>query len=48
MKQKESNVNIEEKKIEIHCKYFNSIKGCKRGEKCWFYRGQSLKEKKKI
>ena len=40
MKQEESNANIGEKKIEIPCKYFNSLKGCRRGKKCWFYHGQ--------
>ena len=48
MKQEKSNATIEEKKIEIPCKYFNSIKGCRRGKKCWFYHGQSHEEKKEI
>ena len=48
MKQEESNDNIKEKKIEMPCKYFNSIKGCRRGKQCWFYHGQSHEENKKI
>ena len=43
VKQEESKDNIEEKYKEIPCKYFHKIKGCRRGNKCWFYRDKSLK-----
>ena len=47
MKQEESDTKIEEKKIETPCKYFNSIKGCRRGKKCWFNHDPSHEENKK-
>ena len=47
VKQEESDAKIEEKKIEIPCKYFNSIKGCRRGKKCWFNHDPSHEENKK-
>ena len=46
MKQEESKANIEEKYKEIPCKYFHKIKGCRRGNKCWFYHDKSLKAEK--
>ena len=43
VKQEESKDNIEEKYKEIPCQYFHKIKGCRRGNKWWFYRDKSLK-----
>ena len=37
VKQKKSEAISEEKKKSIPCKYFHKTKGCRRGEKCWFY-----------
>ena len=42
VKQEESEANIEENKIAITCKYFNSIK------MCWFYLDNNHEEDKKI
>ena len=47
MKQEERYANIEENKIKIPCKYFNSIKGCRRGTKCWFYHDTSHEKDRK-
>ena len=35
--EEENEAKIKEKKIPIPGKYFNRIKGCRRGKKCWFY-----------
>ena len=47
MKQEEIEANIEEKYRAIPCKYYHTIKGCKRGNKCWFYHDQNSKIKMK-
>ena len=36
VKQEESKTNFKEQKKAIPCKYYNNIKGCRRGSKCWF------------
>ena len=46
MKQEKNKSNIEEKYKEIPCIYFHKIKGCRRGNKCWFYHDKSLKAEK--
>ena len=46
---------MKKRKKSIPCKYFHKTKGCRRGERCWFYReynhkldGKSTKLQKKI
>ena len=38
---------MKEKKQEIPCKYFNKIKGCRRGDDCWFYHNHNYKAENK-
>ena len=47
MKQEESEAHIEEKYESIPCKYFHTIKGCRRGSKCWFFHDENPKLNKK-
>ena len=47
VKQEESEAHIEEKYESIPCKYFHTIKGCRRGIKCWFFHNENPKLKKK-
>ena len=47
VKQEESKIHIEEKHKAIPCKYFHRIKGCRRGNKCWFSHDDYHKAEKK-
>ena len=46
VKQEDSEDKVNEKKNSIPCKYFHKLKGCRRGNKCWFY--HDLVENKSI
>ena len=46
VKQEDSEAKVKEKKTSIPCKYFHKLKGCRRGNKCWFY--HDLEENKSI
>ena len=47
VKQEESKIHVEEKHKAIPCKYFHRIKGCQRGNKCWFSHDEYHKAEKK-
>ena len=47
VKQEKSEAISEEKKKSIPCKYFHKTKGCRRGEKCWFYHDYNPRVDKK-
>ena len=47
VKQEESKIHMEEKHKAIPCKYIHRIKGCMRGNKCWFSHGDYHKAEKK-
>ena len=47
VKQEPIETNIEEKQIAIPCKYFHTIKGCRRGSKCLFSHEKNHKTDKK-
>ena len=38
---------MEDKLKAIPCKHFHKLKGCRRGNKCWFYHDQNHKADKK-
>ena len=46
VKQEESKTSNEEKQKEIPCKYFHRIKGCRRGNKCWFFHDEKYEKEK--
>ena len=47
VKQEHIETNIEEEQIAIPCKYFHTIKGCRRGSKCWFSHDKNNKTEKR-
>ena len=50
VKEKESGGTMKEKQkaIQIPCKYFHKIKGCRRGNKCWFIHDDNHKAEQNI
>ena len=45
--EKSEAINKEKRKKSIPCKYFHKTKGCRRGEKCWFYHDYNPRVDKK-
>ena len=47
VKQEENEAYNGEKFNAIPCKYFNKLKGCRRGSKCWFHHDENYSAEKK-
>ena len=46
MKEVENETHVEEKLKEIPFKYFHKVKGCRRGNKCWFFHDEKYEKEK--